>query len=674
MLKKINNFTLLYVIFILVLPFVYLGITIDPFLLPRQLFLSVFLLIVLMLIGVECFNNPQSLKIQFYSPHYVFVGLILVGVISISYAINTKEGLYYLSRYLIEFIFFIVTSILIYNNKITITPLLKSIILFILIIVLIGFFQVIMNYMTLRTDFWSKIALNTSTIGNKNLLASVLFLGIPFLFSALNMCKKWKIIALVTLASSLFLILIIQTRAVWASIVISALTFLIVYKQTQFLKPNNKDEYYDKRFTKYFFRIFIVFICCAAFILILKNITSDNIIQTKTISNSFTSSNNTNTFTTRIYLWKNSIEIIKDNPITGIGLGNWQIYFPKYGLQEFSSVISDGLLTYQRPHNDFLWIWSEFGITGIILFILIFFQILYYSFKLFKDDSINVSERYFFLVTFLMLVGYIFISLVDFPLERIEHQIILMLLFSIVIISYHKRIISKVSNKKFSTFFIFSLLITVVFSILISSYRILGEYHMKKLYQAHSNGNWEGMIKEAEKANNYFYNMDLMSIPVDWYKGVGEFSLGKIDLASETFRKALSIHPYNIHILNNLGSCYEVLGNHNEAIELYNRALQISPNFSETLLNISAVYYNTNDFDKAFEFFNKCEINTKDKKYSQFLIYILKGKLKKLIVKHSKNILVNIKLKELLNNDNDLILLYKNSKLEKTDFENYVIQ
>ena len=72
-------------------------------------------------------------------------------------------------------------------------------------------------------------------------------------------------------------------------------------------------------------------------------------------------------------MWENSGEMIKENFVFGVGAGNWQVYFPKYGFDKFSvNEIKNGLTTYQRPHNDFLWILCETGIIGILAFVSIF--------------------------------------------------------------------------------------------------------------------------------------------------------------------------------------------------------------------------------------------------------------------------------------------------------------
>jgi len=57
-----------------------------------------------------------------------------------------------------------------------------------------------------------------------------------------------------------------------------------------------------------------------------------------------------------------TIEMVKDNPVIGVGAGNWMINYPVYYAQyqglEFKN--------WRRPHNDYIWILAEKGFLGLI--------------------------------------------------------------------------------------------------------------------------------------------------------------------------------------------------------------------------------------------------------------------------------------------------------------------
>jgi tetratricopeptide (TPR) repeat protein len=328
--------------------------------------------------------------------------------------------------------------------------------------------------------------------------------------------------------------------------------------------------------------------------------------------------------------------MIKEHPLVGVGPGNWQILFPKYGLGNFDlAEIQNGMTTFQRPHNDFLWIFSETGIPGLICYLLLFIVSFKFGFRLLKSVSDNNSQA---LYKHLLsgLAAYLTVSFFDFPIERIEHQILLFTMLAIISSDY----ILKNNPKKdlpTKTIQVRSLIAFIIpvmlFSLVITCSRLIGEYHTRKLISAHHHNNWKTMISESDKAMNMFYQLDPTSAPISWYKGVALFATENIKTANSSFENAYYTHPYNLHVLNNLASSYEKLGDHEKAEQYYKEALSIFPAFDEARLNLSAVYYNKGLFEKAFIIIDQCDTNCIDPKYLIFLPAILNEKAKIILQK-----------------------------------------
>ena len=70
----------------------------------------------------------------------------------------------------------------------------------------------------------------------------------------------------------------------------------------------------------------------------------------------------------RDYIWSTSLEIVKQNPITGIGLNNYQNYFSQYtkGWTNFDEFITPEAHT---AHNLYLHIYLTTGLAGFVAFI-----------------------------------------------------------------------------------------------------------------------------------------------------------------------------------------------------------------------------------------------------------------------------------------------------------------
>ena len=75
----------------------------------------------------------------------------------------------------------------------------------------------------------------------------------------------------------------------------------------------------------------------------------------------------------RLLLWQSSVEIIKDYPVTGIGLGNFNEVYNKEGY--ISDKAREPHLS--SPHNIFIHLCVETGVVGLFLFVaLILYQLI----------------------------------------------------------------------------------------------------------------------------------------------------------------------------------------------------------------------------------------------------------------------------------------------------------
>ena len=645
-------FEKIYFYFFLLLPCIYSDKLVDPVLVPRQIYLTVFVFIIGLLVSYQIsikkiVGNFSFLK----SPFFVSFALYLLFIlISFSQAIVISESIYTFSKVLLEGSFLVFTTFLIIQKQLSIHSLVKSIIGFSVVILLIALFQCFQIY-NLEDEFFKHVNKITSTSANKNLVSSILFIGVPFLIYSTRFSKTWKIVSSLILVVTVLLFWILQTKAV----IIALFFFFIV---AIILLITSKSKEISKIKLKLFgFSIILI-------VLVLTIVSFQN---KEKLPNLFSS----NTVKTRILLWDNSTEMIKDHLVWGVGAGNWQINFPKYGLDKFESLdVTTGMTNYQRPHNDFLWALSEIGIFGFVVYILLFIIILYSLFRLIYRT--NESNKGLYILLFSAIIGYVIIAFSDFPFERIEHQILLYSLFSIVLGEYYLKFkANNLAVKNPLRVLFVSLFVLFIGEIVVASNRYSGELHSQKIFEAHRTSNWNLLIDEVDQATNDYYQITPMTIPLNWYKGVAIFSSGNIKEAKIIFEKALKTHPYNIHVLNNLGSCNEKLGNHFLAEFYYKKAIDISPHFEEVLLNLSAVYFNSKKFDKSFETINKCSVTCKDEKYAIFLPIILQSQVDKLIQK-TKNVDLKNSLIQLKSDNTKLTSLYFDSKSILISFDEYL--
>jgi O-antigen ligase len=65
-------------------------------------------------------------------------------------------------------------------------------------------------------------------------------------------------------------------------------------------------------------------------------------------------------FTSRGWIWRDTVAMIRANPVTGVGLGAFETAYPRYSK-------SDGTLLVNYAHNDYLQVAADAGMIGAAL-------------------------------------------------------------------------------------------------------------------------------------------------------------------------------------------------------------------------------------------------------------------------------------------------------------------
>lgn len=649
-----------YLFFLLLLPFVYFSTTIDPALIPRQIFLSLFLLFIILLLKK---NSTNYRYLPLKNPLYIAIlGYFVFSLFSYFQHNFTSESHYVLSKQLIIFAFFIVSTHVLYNKLVPVNQLIIAIIGLGIITILGAYYDLIIKLIS-GEKLLRRAGLITSFFANKNLVSSILFLCFPFFLMGLSISKKIRFVSIIGLLSALPILIILGTRAVFLALLIFLLIISIYYLKTKFRIRNR----------------FIVLGCLLIVIVgvfLLKNYVDlkikSNIKSNNAIEQYVDRLTNLKTFNSRTEYWNNSISLWQENPLFGVGMGNWQVDFPKYGLDKYEDfAIINGINTIQRPHNDFLNILCENGILSLIsyciIFLLIYYQLL---FLLKNEESKTVKWKYIYLLT--GISGYIIISFFDFPMERIEHQVILMIFFAMITSRYYEIKSIKKETNRAPLFLHYFLLFIVFYSLIIGLMRFKGETETAKMYVAKNNAQWDDTYYFANQAENYFYKIDPTSIPLDWYKGIAYFNKNEIGKSILFFESAYQKAPYQIQVLNNLASSYAINGEKEKAKQYYWKALHISPKFEEARLNLAASYYNDKKYEKAFENIDKIDITNSNKRYKTILIPILAKKLN-LVLMHENDINLSTKLAKEITKSQQLYNLYYQAKQNNISFEKYIL-
>ena len=526
-----------------------------------------------------------------------------MNILSMSQAINAADSYAVISRYVLMFAYLTMGLYLVQGKALDIKKLVGGVVIFTAISATIALFMI---FKVLGTgDFVSDIYEVRGSFGHKNLLSSALMLGLPFTILGSVVLSKPNYRRMSLFLSLLVIteIFVLRTRGVWLGTFAGAGVALLAFFQQ---RKNIKLIY------NFPFKWLGIGMAIALALLI-------GLFATKGFRENISDRSNLDR---RIVYWQNSMEMISDHPILGVGAGNWRINFPKYGLsnnQESGSAfrldqnVYQGITHIQRPHNDYLWIWTEAGPVALIAYLALFLMAILRSWRNLSTAK-TTEDLAIDLVSIFGIASFLIFSLTDFPLERTSHQF---LVLTLVILSFRN------DSKEFLSISFRNVLILVMLllasSVYVGARRWQGETHTVDVHDANSNRNAQKIIPAAEKAENSFYNMDQYANPISYYSSIGKLALQDVQGAYEDIERAYEIHPYNIIVLNQMGNVYKMRSNYDEALIYYTEAVRISKWFESGRLNLAEVYMEKDMPLEALDALSLIRRSSRNPKYLELL-------------------------------------------------------
>lgn len=648
MLKFINKHFggiewLVVALFIIALPFIYTTKLLDPVYYTRYYVLSWVLMVLLPVLLFRLFKGQMNFNLTKTEKIIFGIGAVflLINVISAFGAFNAKEATFHTLKQFGFMFFFIVLVLLLKTHKQGRDVLIRSLILATASFLAIAIAQLLKadftpfkNATSNYAYYFTKSIFHVkSTLANKNQFSTFLLLSLPFtLYGAICYKKFWRVFSIGIALLSLIFIGILVSKTVWAGVALFFFTITVfVFIYLFWVMPKET----GKHLPLWAKSIIIAtpFLLIAGGIILVKKsdikivkIVVDKVEQVFNPDEALSylySVDNPTSWQTRVLVWSQTMQMAKDNPVIGVGPGNWRLFMPSYGLDGYEDSIRQGSKHFQRPHNDFLWVASELGFPGLIVFLCFFFSFFYLSFKKLKTDN-NFKHRIFYLLTLATLFTLILVFFVTFSRERITHNVAYLSLFALVVAGFSTNGKAK-KVKPAGKAKIISLLFVpvVIFNIVVAKDYFKGDMVARDIQVALMQKNWVALYRASSSIEGSYYTIDPFTTPLYYYQGRAQHMMKRQKDAKASFEKAYKIHPYHLLTIVDLATSYNLVGNNERAIELYQKALDVSPRFHQALLNLAIVYYNEKDYKKAMDYILRISQNTEQKeKYRQAVVNI----------------------------------------------------
>lgn len=594
--KRHTGFYLFLGILFIGMPLVYFRSGLDPAIHPRLLFtclVSIVSLIVFFWIKRKQQFDTSVLRNPVF---YFMAGYFVITALSPLFAINPREGFYDISK---SFVFLLISglsAVLLFNTpdwqkRLPVIFLFPAV--YLLGVGISEYYEYVLFAEAERDpDNLPWIYQVRGAMAHKNQFSIALMLLLPFLgYGAYKPGKVPRFMYIVLIMAILFALLILETRSVWVGIAVSGMLvfgFLIFY--------GNRFGIPQKTRLITGISVIVFLMGAGSFIYFTETEDKDSVVyKIKNITNP-SEENNVH----RYKIWQLTIKMIGEKPFTGVGAGNWKIasrlHFSNYEFRKQE-------LNWLRPHNDYLWVFSEKGIFGFIAFLGIFVWTIF-TLQRMLIRSRDRDEIVFLLLILSGLVGYLTVSLFTFPLERMNQQVYVALMIASVLAIYHKNYprSKRQAPTKALTIVAFPILIFgVVYTISVMTM----ESRVKEARHYHRTQQWEKLLEISKTIPQSLKTLDAEAMPISWYSGLANSKLENIEASNKAYQKAYEAHPTHVQVLNNLGRTYFQLGEYKKSRDAFLKALDILPDYFESLVNVTSSYMKLEDYESANTYMRK---------------------------------------------------------------------
>jgi len=640
---------------VILIPLVLYPYCIPVFVPIKELLLQILVLLALTLWKLKIVTS-NKLDWQTTSLDKPVILYLILGFLSLIWSVNIYNSIMTLPIFLVGPVLYFIVSNSMYEQK-----KIERLLLIVIILGTIMGAYGILQYMGIDFTFWGgNIGRGQvfGLFGNVNYFAEYLILPLALVIGFILSKEKifhpiFLLIALLIMSVALFLTF---TRGSYLAIAISIPVILFFYYRSAVTESNKK---YYKKIVLYFLLLLII----ALSVIYIPHPLNKESTPLAKLRNRVTIESLTSGYSIlrRVATWKFTWMMIKDYPLLGSGVGTYGYQSLEYQAEFFAQGQNRDIYPHGfavQAHNEYLQLWSELGIIGLLLFLWLIFN--YYRNILIQFRKMKEKEK----TITIGLVGGVTAVLIDalfgFPLQ-LAASISLFWMFlgftsaqiniantrekKVFILEKDEDNVKKEvfeDEKKNSNLFTGKsfkkiLLYFIVLVLMIICILFLIRPFMARVYWYHGN---QQIIKE-----NHNEAIEIYEEGLEWNSWQGEmyYDIGNIlatkginQLALEYYHKAEKFIDHH-NLPQYIANLYLKRGEIGKAIPYLEKAIKYQQDKESMLqfqLQLGNIYLTLKDYKDAERLFNEAIKNKPDSAeayYGLAGVYVNQGKKEKTI-------------------------------------------
>ena len=276
----------------------------------------------------------------------------------------------------------------------------------------------------------------------------------------------------------------------------------------------------------------------------------------------------------RFAVWRNTLGMVRDHPLVGVGLNNFQVFYPVYA---FTRAVDTRVLKseeWPQTHNDHLQTLAELGIVGFLLGGWFLWRIGRHVVPVLW----GTESRLLVVACVTATIGLLVDMFLDFPLQTSLVPLLAAVCVGLMASEIERKHSVRVkptalSSAKKDIVPVLLAGLCVTWGIWSQMREVGGSYYLVRAFGATERQDWPSAIAfgTATLRYNPRCHQALQFMSEAYYQ------VGQPAEAAQAAEAVLKMRPYYANALNNLALARAKMGDRQGAIEAYRRAVSITP-------------------------------------------------------------------------------------------------
>jgi len=272
----------------------------------------------------------------------------------------------------------------------------------------------------------------------------------------------------------------------------------------------------------------------------------------------------------RLAIWRNTLAMVHDFPLLGVGLGNHAVRYPAFARAAVIDPLWGPRSELDYAHNEYLQAWAELGIVGLGLVLWLGLAVAALLRRVYRDAA-DSDESLLMMAAAAGLLGICVDAAFSFPFHRAIPPLVSAAYLGLLVSRVGSRTVAPAAWVGWLSAAVAGLALVATTAFQWRSIR--ADWHVQRAHEAEARGDWPTALAQAEAARRY----DAHPKEARFAAGTAYLSLAEPGRAAAAFEEILARYPHDLVTLANLSLAYTQSAEPAKALESLRRAIALKP-------------------------------------------------------------------------------------------------